>query len=197
MFPVNIKKKGNENGKEFRSDNRQEENLAKVFLNSQDDFIYIDEKDAAIFDRFADLLKWLDEKGNDLSKKEKEIESQYGKDIVTRDEDGDIVDFNIDAFVALSKTRTDTYREAAAKIDRIFGQDVIRKYFRLSYEINPDFVPDDECIYDFLDSMTPVLNQIYADRAKRVKLKYNRDRKGGKRTRYRNKEELIQDYMRK
>ena len=57
--------------KEFRSDNRQEENLAKVFLNSQDDFIYIDEKDAAIFDRFADLLKWLDEKGNDLSKKEK------------------------------------------------------------------------------------------------------------------------------
>ena len=78
--------------KEFRSDNRQEENLAKVFLNSQDDFIYIDEKDAAIFDRFADLLKWLDEKGNDLSKKEKEIESQYGKDIVTRDEDGDIVD---------------------------------------------------------------------------------------------------------
>ena len=114
---------------------------------------------------------------------------------MTRDEDGDIVDFNIDAFVALSKTRTDTYREAAAKIDRIFGQDVIRKYFRLSYEINPDFVPDDECIYDFLDSMTPVLNQIYADRAKRVKLKYNRDRKGGKRTRYRNKEELIQDYM--
>ena len=181
--------------KEFRSDNRQEENLAKVFLNSQDDFIYIDEKDAAIFDRFADLLKWLDEKGNDLSKKENEIESQYGKDIVTRDEDGDIVDFNIDAFVALSKTRTDTYREAAAKIDRIFGQDVIRKYFRLSYEINTDFVPDDECIYDFLDSMTPVLNQIYADRAKRVKLKYNRDRKGGKRTRYRNKEELIQDYM--
>ena len=78
--------------KEFRSDNRQEENLAKVFLNSQDDFIYIDEKDAAIFDRFADLLKWLDEKGNDLSKKEREIESQYGKDIVTRDEDGDIVD---------------------------------------------------------------------------------------------------------
>lgn len=33
------------------------------------------------------------------------------------------------------------------------------------------------------------------DRAKRVKLKYNRGRKGGKRTRYRNKEELIQDYM--
>ena len=58
-----------------------------------------------------------------------------------------------------------------------------------------DFVPNDECIYDFLDEMTPVLNEMFADSAKRISLKYNRDRKGGKRTKYRSKEQIIQAAM--
>lgn len=180
--------------REFRTSNQQEENLAKVFLNSKDDFIYINEKDASIFDKFADFLKWLDEKDADLSKKEKEYEQKYGKEIITRDSDGEIEGINTDAFIQYSRLTTETYKEAAERIESIFGAGTLRKYFRKFYEINPDFIPDDECIYDFLDEMVPILNSLFTDRSKRISLKYNRNRKGGKRNKYRNKEELIRDY---
>lgn len=70
--------------REFRTSNQQEENLAKVLLNSNDDYIYINEKDASIFDKFAALLKWLEEKDADLDRKEKEYRQKYGNDIITR-----------------------------------------------------------------------------------------------------------------
>ena len=100
----------------------------------------------------------------------------------------------MDAFVQFSRLRTETYKESAGRIDDIFGEGTLRKYFRKFYEVNPDFVPDDECLYDFIEEMTPILNELFADRSKRLALKYNRDRKGGKRSRYRNKNELIRDY---
>ena len=181
--------------REFRTGNKQEENLAKVLLNSSDDYIYINEKDASIFDNFAALMKWLEEKEADVRKKEEEYEKQYGKEVVKRDEDGEIESVNVDAFVSYSKLRTEVFREAAEKIDMIFGIGTLKKYFRKFYEINPEFVPDDECIFDFIEEMTPILNSIFADRSKRLALKYNRDRKGGKRTKYRSREELISDYM--
>lgn len=181
--------------REFRTSNQQEENLAKVFLNSEDDFIYINEKDASIFDKFAAFLKWLEGKDADLDRKEAEYRQKFGNEVITRADDGSIENVNADAFVELSRLRTDTYREAAEQIESIFGAGALHKYFRKFYEINPDFVPDDECIYDFLEEITPVLNELFADRSKRIALKYNRDRKGGKRNRFRSKEEIIRDSM--
>ncbi len=180
--------------REFRTSSQQEENLAKVFLNSDDDYIYINEKDATIFDRFAAFMKWLEEKEADIRKKEEEYEKRFGKDIVKVGEDGEVEDVNADAFVQFSRLRTETYKESAGRIDDIFGEGTLRKYFRKFYEVNPDFVPDDECLYDFIEEMTPILNELFADRSKRLALKYNRDRKGGKRSRYRNKNELIRGY---
>lgn len=181
-------------GREFKTSNQQEENLAKVSLNSNGDYIYINEKDAAIFDRFAAFMKWLEEKDSEIRKKGEEFEKQYGKDIIKLDEDGEVEDVNVDAFVQYSRLRTETYKEAADSIEAIFGQGTLRKYFRKFYEINPEFVPDDECICDFIEEMTPILNDLFADRSKRLALKYSRDRKGGKRSKYRSRQELIRDY---
>ena len=179
--------------KEGRIGQKQRENFFKLYLNEYEDFILINESDSGIFDRYAEFLKWLDEKGIDIQKSEEKLREIYGNDIVKRDDDGNVVDVNTDAFLALSKLRTDTYRETCEQIDRIFGKDTCRKYFRESYEINPDFVPDDECIYDFLEEITPVLNNIFADRKKRIELKYNKNRKGGKANNYRTKDQLLAD----
>lgn len=181
--------------REFKAGQVQDEHIVKVYLNDSDDYIYINDRDTSVVDRFAEFIKWLEEKEKDISTKQAEFEKQYGKDIITHDEDGEIDDINVDALVAFCKVRREIYLEATDQIDRILGQDAIKKFFRVSYEINPDFVPDDECLYDFIEAITPVLNQVFEGRAKRISEKYNRDRKGGKRSKYRSKQELIQSYM--
>ena len=62
------------------------------------------------------------------------------------------------------------------------------------YEANPGFVPDEECIYDFFEEITPVMNQLFEDRKKKIELRFNKNRKGGKGNKYRTKDQLIRDY---
>lgn len=192
-FP--IKRRDKDMAKEFVLRNKQEEDLVKVVLNSKNDFIFINTKNSKIFDDFAAFLQWIEQKDAQVKASEKEYMERYKEPIVKKDEAGDVEDINTDALVEFCRFRTSIYKETVEKLDGIFGEGTIRKYFRAFYEINPDFVPNDECIYDFLDEMTPVLNEMFADSAKRISLKYNRDRKGGKRTKYRSKEQIIQAAM--
>lgn len=181
--------------KEINAGQARDEHIVKVYLNDNDDYIYIDDRDTSIIDRFAEFIKWLEEKDKDITVRQAEFEKQYGADIITRDEDGEVEDINVDVLIAFCKFRKEIYLEAAGQIDTILGQDAIKKFFRISYDINPDFVPDDECLYDFIEAITPVLNQVFEGRANRISEKYNRNRKGGKKNKYRNKQELIQSYM--
>lgn len=156
----------------------------KVFLNEQDDYIFIDPNDSGLFDRFAGFVAWVENKGLDMERKGKEIKEKYG-DIITTDEDGDVTDFKSGALLQLLQIKTDAYREACDKIDVIFGTDTCHKYFRASYETNPHFVPDDTCILEFLEDITPVVDDIFKERQQRINLKYSKDRSGGKKSRYR------------
>lgn len=181
--------------REFRPQGA-EESLVKVFLNSDDDYIFINERDPEIFDKFSDFIGWVDEKGKEITKQEEELRQKYKEGIIKYDDDGNVEDINATALCEMSKIRREAYREVAERIDRIFGEDALRKYFKKSYELNPGYVPDDECIFDFMSAMTPVLNEIFSDRRKRIDLKYSQKRKGGNRRKYRSKEEIIQDNMR-
>lgn len=174
---------------------KTQENLLKLNLNNKGDYIYLDDRDPTLFDGFADFLKWLEDKEAEIQTKEKEIQQKYGNEIVKRDEDGEVESINTDALVEMTKFRTNSYREAAERLNRIFGGDVLRKYFHVSYEINPDFVPDDECMYDFLEEIMPVMNELFEGKRERLETKYNKDRKGGKRNKYRNKDQIIQANM--
>lgn len=98
--------------------------LFKLFLNDEDDFIYINENDAGIFERFAEFIAWIDKKSEEDEKKERELKGKYGE-VFKTDEDGEIEDINTEAFLETSKYRIKTYQEAAEKIDAIFGQDVL------------------------------------------------------------------------
>ena len=87
-------------------------------------------------------------------------------------------DIDLEQFGKFAETQCAFYNEIAAKLNEVFGQDVIRKYFRVSYEINPEFVPDDLAIQDFLESITPVMEQVFQTRFERMNGKYSKDRKG-------------------
>lgn len=160
-------------------------NLFKLIVNEKGEYIYLDDKDPGIFDRFADFLKWLDDQDLRIKDKKIELQQKYGNGVLKRNENGGVMDIEIDAIVEMSKFQMNTYREAADRINKIFGGDILQKYFHVSYENNPDFVPGDECLFDFLEEMIPVLNDIFSDARERIKTKYSSDRKGGKKTKYR------------
>lgn len=178
---------------EMRIGKRVEEKMVKIAVNQYDDCIYINLNDYTIFDRFADLIEWSSKKIEEASAKEKEISEKY-ESIFIRDEDGNPVEIDLDAFRAHYNLRKDVYKETCEKIDSIFGEGTCRKYFRVMYEANPGFVPDEECIYDFFEEITPVMNQLFEDRKKKIELRFNKNRKGGKGNKYRTKDQLIRDY---
>lgn len=85
--------------------------------------------------------------------------------------------------IMISKTK-----EIMADIDNMFGENACKKVFG-------DIIPNPYLIADFLDQLTPIAEQYMDARQKKISERYSRNRKGG--GKYRTKEELIQDAMRK
>jgi len=154
------------------------ENLVKVTVNDFGDYIMLDPADASFQTRYINLLKWVEEKQKELGKLAEEKDKQYeGRQIITQDEDGNS-EIDLEQLSDLVEIQTKFYRECEEQINALFGQDTLKKYFRVSYEVNPGFLPDEDCIADFLEEITPVLNEVYNARFERVKGRYNRNRKG-------------------
>lgn len=78
-------------------------------------------------------------------------------------------------------------KEIMKDIDGMFGDNACKKVFG-------DIIPSPYLIADFLDQLVPIANQYMDERKKKIAERYNRKRKGG--SKYRTKEEIIQDAMR-
>lgn len=76
-----------------------------------------------------------------------------------------------------------------ADIDNVFGENACKKIFG-------DIVPSPYLIMTFFEQIVPITRQYANERQKKIAEKYNRSRKGGKRNKHRNREEIIQDAMR-
>lgn len=79
-------------------------------------------------------------------------------------------------------------KEIMAEIDAIFGEETCRKVFG-------NIVPNQYLIADFFDQMVPIAEQYMDVRQKEIAKKYSSKRKGS-RSKYRTKDEIIQDAMR-
>lgn len=155
-------------------------NLLKVELNEQGDFIYLNPNDTSFMEKFSKFLRWMDEKGNDLQKQGNEAEEKFkGRPLMSEDEEGNTM-IDTEQFELLTQIQAETMRECSEKIDQLFGQNTLGKYFKTFYEINPDFVPDEECVEDFLSAITPAIEKVYQARVERISKKYTRKRTGRK-----------------
>lgn len=181
--------------KEFKLGSNLQENLLKVIVNDDGDAIYINPADTSFIGRYSAFLAWLDEKSAELSAKGDELSQRYeGKPLFVEDADGDLESIDSEQLVVLAKLMTSTYEEIAERIDGLFGQDTLKKYFKHFYEINPDFLPDEECINDFLEAISPAIDAAYGMRAEALKKKYNKRRKGATAKHNKSKDELIKEY---
>jgi hypothetical protein len=97
--------------------------------------------------------------------------------MLSENEDGTL-DIDVDQYSELVNIYATAYKEITEQLEELFGQDVLKKYFRICYEINPDFIPDIDYIGDFLEEMAPVLNEVYDTHFEKVKERYSRDRRG-------------------
>lgn len=155
------------------------EQLQKVELNEYGDYIYINIGDATLLKKYNELIDWLDKQGDELAKTAAQMEEKYtGRPMVSKDKDGN-VDVDTEQFAIFVRIKNDLYSGCVKKIDELFGEGTMRKYFRPLYEANPDFIPDEDCIMDFLEEISPVLEAIYKERTASINKKYSKNRKTG------------------
>lgn len=167
---------------ENKLQNKHSEGVIKVFVNDQDDYILLDPSDTTIPMRFQKFMVWLNARGKELEKSAEELDARYeGTPMIQTDEETGETDIDLEQFGEFATIQCEFFKEIVEKLDEIFGQNTIRKYFRTSYEINPEFIPDDMAIQDFLGAITPVMEQLFKTRFDRMNKKYSTARKGGKR----------------
>lgn len=127
--------------------------LHKIELNDTGDYIIISADDPKLFDRFVSGFNQIMDMAEEMPKKLEAIEKQYsGKD-----------DFKavLEKTSAMSKVNVTFSEEAVVIIDGIFGEGTIRKFFAEVYKEIPDFLPDSDCIIDFLEKITPIVEKTF------------------------------------
>lgn len=135
--------------------------LHKVELNEVGDYIIISADDPKLYDRFVDGFNQIMDMADEMPKKLDKIEKQYaGKD-----------DFKavLEKTSAMSKVNVKFSEEAVMVVDGIFGEGTIKKFFAEIYKEIPDFLPDSDCIIDFLEKITPIVEKTFDRKMERRK----------------------------
>lgn len=162
--------------------------VRKIGVNDNGDYIELSVNDRDLHMRFAELMKWFDEKQKQVGETEKELSKKYGNAPVIAEEEDGTVTVNTSAVVDITAAETDIYKECCEKIDYVFGENTCKKVFG-------NVIPDFKLIMEFFEQMTPVLKKLSMERAEKIGNRYSRrqiSKKQGKTQR--SKEELIADY---
>lgn len=146
---------------------RVDSGTKKIEVNDDGEYIEIPMNDASFFDRYADILKYFDEKNDDIEKKANAISEKYP-------EKEDESEINVDMICDSVKLYAELCRDTCAQLDKLFGDGCCRKVF-VGIE-NPSI----ELIGDFFEEITPFLQKYAQERNDKISLKYNNRRKGAR-----------------
>lgn len=134
-----------------------------VKVNEEGDTIVIHVEDAMFTDKFYSMIDTFDRVA-------KEINTEDVKKLSNREQ----LRFSIEKI-----------KEIMINIDELFGEGCSRKVFG-------EIVPSPYIITDFFEQLIPIFEEYADERQKKIADKYNKGRKGA-RSKYRSKEELIQE----
>lgn len=123
--------------------------LYKIELNDMGDYIEISTADTVIFDRFVETYRQIVNAAKDLPRRYREIEKVR------------VIPGHENKTVEKIRANVRFYEESAEKIDLVFGQGTLKKYFREHYEKIPDFMPRTEYFIDFFEQMAPALEKLF------------------------------------
>jgi len=125
----------------------------RLEVNDDGEYIMISADDATMFDRFAAGIRHIVELSDQTAAKVEEIEKQY--------EGQTGFDADMEKVAAISGINVEFSREAVRTVDSIFGEDTVKKVFRSTYNVIPDFLPSVNLITDFFEQVTPHMEKLF------------------------------------
>lgn len=129
----------------------------------------IDSADNTVVERFANMINRLEETEKEAKEETKRLADEY-KDRK-----------DIDAVIASCRVDIKYLNKICEEINNMFGANTIRDMFKENYDLNPDFVPDEILLLDFLEGIMPIIENIYKTRLETKRKRFNVNRTGGKR----------------
>ncbi len=132
------------------------ERFFKIELNNQGDYVMVPIGNSDFYDHFAKGCKQIWGMAGGACSKLKKIERKY--------KSSRSLESDLKRIEETAKINVQFSKNAAGIIDNIFGEDTVRKYFYKSYEENPGFIPGVECFTDFLDQITPIMQNLLENR---------------------------------
>ena len=132
---------------------RGEVDTLRLEVNDDGEYIMISADDATMFDRFASGIRHIVELSDETAEKVEAIEKQY--------EGRTGFDTDMEKVAAISGINVEFSREAVRTVDSIFGEDTVKKVFRSTYNVIPDFLPSVNLITDFFEQVTPHMEKLF------------------------------------
>lgn len=129
--------------------------------------------DTKFVTKFVEMINWMEAAAEEIRNRQFPAQQKEEDEVDT------------DALLKFAEEREEMCEEACAMLDSLFGHGVCSAAFGAE-------VPDEACIFEFVEKMVPFVNRAFSERGEKIALKYNRNRKGGRTQR--SKAELIEDY---
>lgn len=131
--------------------------LHKIEFDTGDNYIIISSSDPTLFDRFVNGFKSILELSDETEQKAANIDLNI---------ESDSIENTINKTIDLSRINVEFSNKAMKITENIFGEGVIRKYYKDIYDEMPDFLPDVECFLDFYEKLIPVMENIFGNKIK-------------------------------
>lgn len=125
--------------------------------------------DARTADRFAHIIDQLNSISARCDAEMKDWKDNHAEEQLTAGDTDDAIKVALD----INKIRVKYLKEITAALDELFGADTIRNIYG-------DIVPDETALFEFVEQVIPVMNDLFGRRFEQVKNRYNTRRKGGR-----------------
>ena len=125
--------------------------------------LLINTADATTVKRFVELANNLEDVVNSGEDKIAVYKEKY-KEYEHKEFDDLPDDVKTNIIVDASDMHIGILEGMIREIDALFGKDTIKNVFHECYELNENFVPDEDALVDFVNTVMPVMNELFKTR---------------------------------
>lgn len=125
--------------------------------------------DAQTADRFAHIIDQLNSISDRCDAEMKNWKDSNTEEQLTTGDTGNAIKVALD----INSIRVKYLKEIIAALDELFSEGTIRNIYG-------DIVPDETALFEFVEQVIPVMNNLFGRRFEQLKKRYNTGRKGGR-----------------